>query len=201
MGLLVRDDSRLYRRYFNEMCRLIGITVLYQYVVKKEMTIHSEDNSILSMPIQLDILFDDNPTIDTLNKLGWITEIGEQKPIVVNVPYNTPNLTVNARITVETTDGVKRPRIFQITKIQSDLEYPDAFTCAAVPVYDQYSQRNQYTLVNTEKVNQEVSNRTSQDPDSLYITGQEKIDTTPTKHIEWENQYTFIDDKNSPYSG
>ena len=27
MGLLVRDDSRIFRRYFKEMCKLIGISV------------------------------------------------------------------------------------------------------------------------------------------------------------------------------
>lgn len=201
MGLLVRDDSRLFRRYFSEMCKLIGISVGYQYVVKKQMTIHSEDNSILSMPVRLDIIFDENPTIDTLNKLGWVAEIGEQRPIIINVPYNTPHLTVNARITIESIDGVQRPRVFRITKIKSDLEYPDAYTCVVVPVFEQYPQKNQYTLVNAEKVNQEKSERTSEDQPYRYITNTEDIDTTPDKHKEWENTFNFIDDKNSPYSG
>lgn len=173
----------------------------YQYVTKKEMTIHSEDNSEFSMPIRLDIIFDENPTVDTLNKLGWVSEIGEEKPIIINVPYNTPNLTVNARIIVESVDGVKRPRVFKITKIKSDLEYPDAYTCSVVPVFDQYEQKNQYTLVNAEKVNQEKSERTSEDQPYRYITNTEDIDTTPEKHKEWENTFNFINDKNSPYSG
>ena len=201
MGLLVRDDSRLFRGYFKEMCKLIGIHIGYQYVVKKEMTIHSEDNSTLSMPIPLDIIFDENPTIDTLNKLGWVSEIGEQRPIVINMPYDTPHLTVNARVIIETIDGVNRPRVFKITKIKSDLEYPDAYTCAVVPVFDQYKQKNQYTLVNSEKVNQEKSERTSEDQPYRYITNTEDIDTTPEKHKEWEITFNFINDKNSPYSG
>ena len=201
MGLLNRADSTIFRQYFNEMVKLIGQSVGYQYVVKRDMTIHSEDNSELSVPIRIDVLFDENPTVDTLNTLGWTSELGTQQPIVVNVPYNTPKLTVNARITIESVDGVQRPRVFKITKIVSDLEFPDAFTCAIVPVFDQYKQKNQYTLVNTEKISQEEGERTSKDQPYLYITQEQDIDNTPKEHIEWENSYNLINDKQSPYSG
>lgn len=201
MGLLNRADSTIFRQYFNEMVKLIGQSVGYQYVVKQELTIHSEDNSKLSIPIRLDVLFDENPSVDTLNKLGWVSEVNDQKPIIVNMPYNTPNLTVNARVIIESVDGVGRPRVFRVTKIQSDLEFPDAFTCALVPVFDQYVQKNQYTLVNTEKISQEESERTSKDQPYEYITSSQSIDTTPEEHMIWENKYSFIDDSNSPYSG
>lgn len=201
MGLLNRADSVIFRQYFNEMVKLIGQSVGYQYVVKQSLTIHSEDNSELSVPIRLDVLFDENPSVDTLNRLGWVSELNDQQPIIVNMPYNTPNLTVNARIIVESVDGVGRPRVFRITKIQSDLEFPDAYTCAIVPVFDQYIQRNQYTLVNAEKISQEESDRTSKDQPYEYITNSQNIDTTPKDHIVWEQKYTFIDDSNSPYSG
>ena len=201
MGLLNRHDSTIFRRFFNEMVKLIGQSVGYQYVVKKEMTIHSEDNSELSVPIRLDVLFDENPTVDTLNTLGWTSELNSQQPIVVNMPYNTPNLTVNARITVESVDGVQRPRVFKVTKIVSDLEFPDAFTCAIVPVFDQYKQRNQYTLVNNEKINQKEDERTSKDQPYIYITNSQDIDTTPEENVEWENKYSLLNDEKSPYSG
>ena len=201
MGLLNRADSTIFRQYFNEMVKLIGQSVGYQYVVKQELTIHSEDNRKLSVPIRLDVLFDENPSVDTLNKLGWVSEVNDQKPIIVNMPYNTPNLTVNARVIIESVDGVGRPRVFRVTKIQSDLEFPDAFTCALVPVFDQYVQKNQYTLVNTEKISQEESERTSKDQPYEYITSSQSIDTTPEEHMIWENKYSFIDDSNSPYSG
>ena len=68
------------------------------------------------------------------------------------------------------------------------------------PVYDQLEQRNQYTLVNHEKINEDMSKRTSKDQDSLYITSQEKIDTTPEEFKEWEQKYTYINDDKSPYS-
>lgn len=201
MGLLTRDDSLIFRKYFSEMCKLLGQSVGYQYITKKEVTIHSEDNSEFSMPIRIDILFDENPSIDTLNRIGWISEINDQQPIIANLSYNTPNLTVGARIIVGSVDGTDRPRVFSISKIASDLEFPDAYTCALVPVFDQYKQKNIYTLVNTEKISEEDSKRTSQDQPGKYFTGEHEIDTVPEEYKEWQQEYKFIDDKNSPYSG
>ena len=201
MGLLNRQDSTIFRQYFNEMVKLIGQSVGYQYIVEKDMTIHSEDNSKLSVPIRIDVLFDENPSVDTLNTLGWTSELNSQQPIVVNMPYNTPKLTVNSRIIVESVDGVQRPRVFKVTKIVSDLEFPDAYTCAIVPVFDQFKQKNQYTLVNNEKISQEGAERTSKDQPYLYITQHHTIDNTPKENKEWENSYNLINDKQSPYSG
>ena len=201
MGLLNREDSRIFRQYFKEMVKLIGQSVGYQYIVERKYTIHSEDNSKLSAPIRMDVLFDENPTVDTLNRLGWVSELNEQKPIVVNMPYDTPNLSVNARLLIESVDGTPRPRVFKITQIESDLEFPDAYTCAAVPIFDQYAQKNQYTLVNHEKINQDESPRTSKDQPYSYITDSHNIDNTPKENIEYENKYNFINEKNSPYSG
>ena len=201
MGLLNRSDARIFRGYFSEMCKLIGISVGYQYVVEQRMTIHSEDNSKFSIPQRLDILFDEDPSTDTLNKIGWISETNDQKPVVANLPYNTPNLTVNARIIIESIDGVGRPRVYKITMIKADLEFPDAYTCTLVPVFDQIEQRNQYTLVNAEKISQEVSDRTSNDQPYIYITGTQEIESTPAQQTEWSQEYKFIDEDDSPYSG
>lgn len=201
MGLLNRKDSRIFRQYFKEMVKLIGQSVGYQYIVERQYTIHSEDNSTLSAPIRIDVLFDENPKVDTLNRLGWVSELNEQRPIVVNMPYDTPNLSINARLIVESVDGTPRPRVFKITQIESDLEFPEAYTCAAVPVFDQYKQKNQYTLVNHEKINQNESPRTSKDQPYSYITDSHNIDNTPKENIEYENKYNFINEKNSPYSG
>ena len=200
MGLLNRSDSKLQRRYFSEMCKLIGISVLYQYVVERDMTIHSENKNKISAPIRIDILFDEDPTIDTLTKLGWVSELNEQKPIIINVPYNLPKLSVGARITIESIDGVQRPRVFEITKIQSDLEYPDSFVCAVTPVFDQLEQVNEYTLVNYNKINTEDSDVTSMEQPWQHI-GNKEVDTTPEANKEYYNKYSYISDDSSPYSG
>lgn len=201
MGLLTRKDAKLHRRYFAEMCKLIGQSVGYQYVIKQEMTIHSEDNATLSMPQRIDALFDENPSTSTLNALGWVSENRDTEPVIINLPYDTPKLSVNARIIIETVDGLNRPRTYRITNIKADLEYPDAYTCMLAPVYDQYTQRNQYTLVNAEKMNQGDSARTSEDQPYKYITSAHAIDNTPEDYKKYAQQYDFINEQKSPYSG
>lgn len=201
MGLLNRKDALNMRGYFNEMVKFIGQSVGYQYIVKQDWTIHSESNAEYSAPIRIDIIFDENPSIDTLNRLGWVSELNDEKPVIANLPYNTPNLQVNCRIIIQSVSGTPRPRVFRISKIAEDLEYPDSVVCALVPVFDQFPQKNQYTLVNNEKINQLESDRTSKDQSSKYITDDHNIDTTPQTNIDYENKYQFIDDSDSPYTG
>lgn len=200
MGLLNRSDSKIYRHFFNEAVKLLGQRVAYQYVINQELTIHSEDNSNLSAPIPLDIIFEENPTIDTLNRLGWISEMNDQRPIVIYLPYTTPKLSVNARITIETVDGTPRPRTFKVTKIGSDLEFPDAYACSIVPVFDQYEQTNQYSITNYEKINTEESKVTSEDQPYKFIQSTDKEDTTPKQYKDWQEDYSFISDEKSPFS-
>lgn len=201
MGLLNRKDAVMQRQYFSEMVKLIGQSVGYQYITERKMTIHSEEDNKFSLPIRVDVLFEENPSIDTLNRIGWVVELNDQKPIVVYLPYDTPELTVGARLIIETVAGTNRPRVFSITKIASDLEYPDAYACVITPVFDQYKQRNQYTLVNAEKMNQDESKRTSDDQPYKYLTNTQIIDNTPEKYKQWEEKYQYINEKNSPYSG
>lgn len=201
MGMLIRNEALLQRRYFKEMCKLVGISCAYQWITDKEYTIHSEKNFKYSQPIRMNIILNENPTIETLNTYGWLSELGDTLPIIAHIPFDTPNLMVGCRIMLATIKGTDRPRIFDITKIGSNLEYPDSYTVALAPVLDQFPQRNQYTLVNNEKVNQEKSEVTSKEQNSLYTTNTEVIDTTPEKFKEWENNYTFINDEDSPFSG
>ncbi len=201
MGMLIRNEALLQRRYFKEMCKLVGISCAYQWVTDKEYTIHSEKNFKYSQPIRMNIILNENPTIETLNTYGWLSELGDTLPIIAHIPFDTPNLMVGCRIMLATIKGTDRPRLFDITRIGSNLEYPDSYTVALAPVLDQFPQRNQYTLVNNEKVSQEKSEVTSKEQNSLYTTNTEVIDTTPEKFKEWENNYTFINDEDSPFSG
>ena len=200
MGLLTRDDAMRFRQYFKEMCKLHGISVAYQWITDKKYTIHSEKNFKYSQPVRMDIILNENPSIETLNTYGWLSELEDTLPLIAYIPYDTPNLMVGCRITLATIKGTDRPRIFDITKISSSLEYPENYAVALAPVLDQFPQRNQYTLVNNEKVNQEKSDVTSNEQHSLYTVKTDKIDTTPEEFKDWENNYTFISEDDSPYS-
>ena len=80
------------------------------------------------------------------------------------------------------------------------MEYPESYTVALAPALDQFPQRNQYTLVNNEKVSQEMSDVTSEEQNSMYTVETKVIDTTPKSFIDWENGYDFLNDEKSQYS-
>ena len=149
-GLLTNEDAEIYRGFFREMCELLGQTVLYQYPLNTNKTIHSEPNIELSDPIRLDIIFNENPTVDTLRKHGWVTEINGSLPVIAQVPYDIPGLARYARITIPPVGNVMRERIFEITAISTILEYPDCWTVRLVPVYNSYKEKNNYSNSNIE---------------------------------------------------
>lgn len=200
MGMLVRQEALLQRKYFKEMCKLVGISCAYQWVEDVKYTIHSEKNFTYSQPIRMDVILNENPTIETLNTYGWLSELGDTLPIIAHIPFDTPCLRVGCRITLATVKGTNRPRVFDIIKIGSNLEYPDSYTVALAPVLDQFPQKNQYTLVNNEKVSQEKSKVTSKEQNSLYTVNTEVIDTTPEQFKEWENNYSILSEDKSDYT-
>lgn len=145
MGLLTQNDSEAFRKWFKEMAKLLGFRCGYQYPLSDEKTIHSEPNMPMSIPIDIDIIFDENPTLDTLKKHGWVTEIGEQKPVVAQVPYDTPNLRRYSRIIIPPVGTIVDARIFEVTAISTILEYPDCWTVRLAPVYKTIQDNNKKT--------------------------------------------------------
>lgn len=149
MGLLTNEDSTLYRNWFKEMAWLRGITVGYQYPLNTDKTIHSEPNIDLSNPIRMDIIFNENPDVNTLRKVGWVSELGNQKPVIAQIPFDAPNLARYARIIIPPFVEIRsRCRVFQVTAISTLLEYPDCWTVSLVPVFDSYKEDNDYVESN-----------------------------------------------------
>lgn len=148
MGRLTNNDAEVFRGWFKEMARLHGMTVGYQYPLGDQKTIHSEPNMPMSNPIQLDIIFNENPSLDTLKKHGWVTEIGEQKPVVAQVPYDTPNLQRYSRIIISPIGTIIDARTFEVTAISSILEYPDCWTVRLAPVYNSIKEDHDLTSSN-----------------------------------------------------
>lgn len=163
MGLLTNSDSEQFRDWFNEMSRLRGINVGYQYPLSDTKTLHSEPNMPMSNPIQLDIIFNENPTVDTLKKHGWVTEIGENKPVVAQVPYNTPNLQRYSRIIIPPIGTVIKERTFEVTAISTILEYPDCWTVKLAPVYNTIVEEHNESLNNANVSMMDVITEGSQD--------------------------------------
>lgn len=152
MGFLTDNDSIQFRSWFVELCKLHGWHVGYQFPLGDQKTIHSEPNMPMSNPIDLDIIFIENPTQDTLKKHGWTVEIGEQKPVVAQVPYNTPHLQRYSRFIIPPVGTIVDARIFEVTAISSILEYPDCWTVRLAPVYKTIQENNDYTNLNVDKM-------------------------------------------------
>lgn len=137
MGLLTQPDATLYRGFFKEMSKLRGIHVQYRYPIKISSTIHAEMNTKLSDPIEMDIIFQENPSVRTLKSIGWVSEIGDDKPYVAQLPFDTPELQVESVITIPPFYEINsRSRDFKITSITTLLEFPDCLTCTLAPIFD-----------------------------------------------------------------
>ena len=160
MGLLTQQDSTVFRGWFEEMAKLLGFRVGYQFPLGDTKTIHSEPNMPMSIPIDLDIIFNENPTLDTLKKHGWVVEIGEQKPVVAQVPYNTPNLQRYSRFIIPPVGTIIDERIFEVTAISTILEYPDCWTVRLAPVYKTIQNSHDFTKTNYSMI--DVTNPGSQ---------------------------------------
>ena len=151
MGTLTRPDAKLFRSWFHEMARLRGITVQYQYLLDYDASIHGEiEPKDLADPVELDVIFETNPKVSTLHHLGWSSESSTDKPYVMLVPWDTPNLTTHCRVSLRAEEAISHsgPRLFEITRIESLLEYPDCWTCLVVPVYKTSVIRSDYSSSN-----------------------------------------------------
>lgn len=136
MGVLTRADSTIFRGYFKEMAKLLGIRVLYQYPVDMNFTIYAEENPKgFSEEIMMDIIFDENPKVTTLRKYGWVSETPEDKPYLAQLPFDAKNLCKGCRVSIIPPLPLADKRVFVITDIQSNLQFPDSWMCKLAPVF------------------------------------------------------------------
>ncbi len=136
MGLLTQNDSTIFRGYFKEMAKLIGIRVIYQYPIDMEFTIYAEENPKgFSEEIPLDVIFEENPKITILWKYGWVSQVPDDKPYMATLPFDTPQLCKGCRISIVPPQPLTDKRIFVVTDIQTGLEFPDSWVCKLAPVF------------------------------------------------------------------
>lgn len=137
MGDLVKSDAKIYRKFFKEQARLLGIKVQYMYPVDMDFTLHGQENPLgYSEPIDMDIIFDQSPRLRTLKKLGWVSESPDDKPYLVQLPYDAPNLQKGCLIVLPTPLPLVPSRVFKITDITVDQILPDSWYCKVAPKLD-----------------------------------------------------------------
>lgn len=172
MGILTDRDARLFRIFFKEMAKLRGIKVYYRYVEKTETSIHAEFNSRLSDPIEMDIIFNENPSVNTLSKLGWVSENPDDKPYIAQLPFDAPHLNTECVIEIPPfLEIASRYRKFKITSINTLLEYPDSWTCILAPIFDNKPVKDNYEESNynyLETRDQPISDSPDNKKESYY---------------------------------
>ena len=76
-GLLVNQNTKLHRQYFNEMVKLLGVNVKYRSPLQSgTYTLHGEYTSInYTEPVTVGCIFQEHLDQRTSKKLGWDAEL------------------------------------------------------------------------------------------------------------------------------
>lgn len=166
--MLTQNDAKVFQGWFKEMCKLRGISVKYIYPVIEDVSIHAEISPSFSEVIDLDILFQQNPSVKTLKRIGWVSEDPEDKPALAYLPFDTPQLMTKARIMIPPIGQAIPGRWFEITSIHSQLEYPDCYTCTLAPVFESDKIDTDYSNTNYHHIEDERANQPQEDQPANY---------------------------------
>lgn len=134
-GILLGDDAKIFRQYFDELVTLIGIQVFYRAPRPgKYYTNYTEIESNYYEPIQVGCIFTDHPDQQTLKKMGWVSELQEGASMI-HVPYDLPELQYGALFFLPSGLDNTPSRLFRVTKMQNSMMYPSSILCEIVPEY------------------------------------------------------------------
>lgn len=143
-GILLKQDAKLHRNYFNEMCKLIGINVIYRSPLPdKHWTTYAEIDGNFAPPLLVSCIFNDHPDQRTLKKMGWVAEL-QPNASLISVPYDLPNIQVGALFIVPSGLDHAKARLFRVTEISNIMIYPSSITCTIVPEYEDTYDKSLY---------------------------------------------------------
>ena len=135
-GLLVNQNTKLHRKYFEEMVKLLGVIVTYRSPLSSGgYTLHGEYTSLsYTEPIKVGCIFNDHPDQRTTKKLGWDAELTTEAALI-SVPYDLEGLQIGCLFEVPSGFDNTPPRLFRVTKLSAKMIYPASITCEIVPEY------------------------------------------------------------------
>lgn len=139
-GLLLNQDAKLHRKWFEEMVSLLGVMVKYKppvmdYTPQAEMKpLRYKDE------ITVGVIFEDHINQKTAKKLGWDAELTENA-VLFHMPYDLEGLQIGGLVEIPSAYDNSPSRLFRITKMSSIMIYPASITCEAVPEFKDTMQR------------------------------------------------------------
>ena len=143
-GILLSPDIKLYRSYFEEMTRMIGIQVFYRAPKPgKTYTTYTEIIDNYFDPIQVGVIFDEHPTQQTLKKMGWVSEL-QQNASIIHIPYDLPEIQQGALFFIPSGLDNAPSRLFRVVKLTNGIVYPASISCEIVPEYENTFQSDSF---------------------------------------------------------
>lgn len=139
-GILYQNDLEIQRYYFNEAIEYYGIDADY-YQVKthsQEFNSTGEMSSKYYDPVPIKLIYDQVPKINTLKKLGWVTELSQDSQPLIHIPFDTPGIQVGALFKIEDPLKPGSGRMFRATKMTTGVIYPSAVTLQIVAIVGNY---------------------------------------------------------------
>ena len=134
-GTLLTPDIRIWRQYFREMCKLIGIRVLFRAPKPgKKYTSYAEMDANYFPPVLVGCIFDEHPSQQTLRKMGWMSELDENSSFI-HVDYDLKGLQQGALFIIPSGLDDGNARLFRVVKMATSMVYPASIVCEIVPEY------------------------------------------------------------------
>lgn len=149
-GILINSDALLHRQWFEEMVRLHGEGALYEYPINGKYNQNGEfvcDN--YSPPTQVGVIYEQRPKLKTTKLLHWNSQLQDEASLV-HIPYNTENLMLNGRVIMPSPYDASKGDVFRIVEMSAvSAIYPDAISCAIVPVWADKFDKSQFDYTNS----------------------------------------------------
>ena len=149
-GVLLNEKNiKLQRNWFIEMCKLIGVKVIYRACrPNKHWTTYAEIDSNYFEPKLIECIFNEFPDQQTMKKLGWVSELSTNASII-SVPYDTPDIQVGALFIVPSAIDNAQGRLFRVNRMSTIMIYPASVTCELVPEYEDEFKPSNYSYKST----------------------------------------------------
>ena len=131
-----KNNLELQRKYFKEMTKLIGINVIYKAPRdSKDYDLHGELDSKYYEPIKVGCIFDEHPTVWTMKKMGWNSELSDSLS-VIHVTYDLEKLQVGALFIIPSGIDNGVGRLFKVIRMSTTMIYPASIACEIGPMYE-----------------------------------------------------------------
>ena len=158
-GLLLSEkDILLQRKYFTEMCTMLGVRVIHRAPrAGKTYTMYAEIDTNYFEPELAWCIFEEHPTQRTMKKLGWNSELSETASLI-SVPYDLKGLQQGSLFIVPSAFDKTKGRLFRVVEISGIMIYPASLTCKLVPEFENtvekssmQHQHSSFNLLNREE--------------------------------------------------